>query len=795
MLFLINARLQSMVINRAIVILLLLLVFYPSAKANAATYYVATTGSNAADGSAIHPWQTIHYALNRVNSADTIVVRDGIYNGSIYTSRSFSEWVSVVAEHPYHVKLTNIQNGSAQTIFFVYTPGSAKINIEGFVFSNVVPGYSCADREPYYLVHFQDAQDMMLKNSILYGNSAPGGCNELLKINRGGDPYYPKNILIEGNVFYDPANAGGSDMIDSVRPGELDIFDNIFFARNAPNAQSFITLKTEVIAANLGIQPRSPRHRIMRNVFLNWSGKTDQAFIQLGEDGNAQNMITDALIENNLFIGNSSTRMAAPIQLKGPKGVTVRANTIVGDYANTTTFGFRVGTEGDNLQVRDIFVYNNIFADPTGTMPARLFNVYGDVLTSSIVLDNNLFWNALNALPQQGTPTPAADLNRIEANPLLPVDQNNITLPIFDENTQRFISGNTSIRAEFERLVNAYGAIPGSSPAVDLADSALMPLDDILGNPRGSASDIGAFEYQSVRQQAVHADFDGDGISDIAVWRPSTGYWFILTSRSAFDYNQHQSSQLGLPGDLPLTGDFDGDRIADMAVWRPANGTWYFRLSGNDFQTISAIQWGLPEDQPLAGDYDGDGKSDLAIYRRQAGMFYVLRSAGGFNRSEALRGSSEHLISVSLGGLGNDPVVGDLTGDGRDDFITVWQLLRFWSVKDYRGQLLSSLPWGMPGDTPLVCDFDANGTADRVIVRVNAGNTLDWYVALDRGGAESLTFASLGDLPRCRADFDNDGHGDIAVFRPQSGEWFIRESSSNLLRAIQFGMPGDIPVS
>jgi len=33
------------------------------------------------------------------------------------------------------------------------------------------------------------------------------------------------------------------------------------------------------------------------------------------------------------------------------------------------------------------------------------------------------------------------------------------------------------------------------------------------------------------------ADFDGDGVTDLAVWRPTTGTWFIRTTQSV---NTHQ---------------------------------------------------------------------------------------------------------------------------------------------------------------------------------------------------------------------------------------------------------------
>jgi thermitase len=288
------------------------------------------------------------------------------------------------------------------------------------------------------------------------------------------------------------------------------------------------------------------------------------------------------------------------------------------------------------------------------------------------------------------------------------------------------------------------------------------------------------------------SDYDGDGKSDVIVWRPGTGFWYILTSSSGFDFDDQVAYQLGLPGDVPLTGDFDGDKRTDLAVWRPADGTWYFRTSVSGYSTITSMQWGLPGDTPLVGDYDGDGKTDLAVYRRANGAFYVLLSSAGFNRSGALSGNSLSMLAVSLGGQSHDPVVGDFTGDGRDEFVTVWQLVRFWSVKDYAGQLLSSLPWGEPGDTPLACDVDGDQATDRVIVRVRPDNTLDWYTAFAVGGASVNNLGSLGDVPQCGTDYDGDGKGDLRVFRPNTGEWFIRYSSTGELVRHSFGLPGDI---
>ncbi len=120
-------------------------------------------------------------------------------------------------------------------------------------------------------------------------------------------------------------------------------------------------------------------------------------------------------------------------------------------------------------------------------------------------------------------------------------------------------------------------------------------------------------------------DFDGDGTSDSAIFRPSNANWFRLNSGS----NTFQQEQFGLNGDIPVDGDFDGDRLADVAIFRPSDGTWFFRRSSNG--TTFGAFFGQNGDKPVVADYDKDGISDIAIWRPSNGNFFVLRSSSNFS--------------------------------------------------------------------------------------------------------------------------------------------------------------------
>ena len=117
------------------------------------------------------------------------------------------------------------------------------------------------------------------------------------------------------------------------------------------------------------------------------------------------------------------------------------------------------------------------------------------------------------------------------------------------------------------------------------------------------------------------ADFDGDGKTDLSVFRPSNGYWYYL-NRYTGNFN---SVQWGLGTDKLTPGDYDGDGKTDFAVYRPSDTYWYILKSST--LTLTAYQWGVSTDIPVAGDYDGDGKADTAVWRPSDGTWYVLRSS------------------------------------------------------------------------------------------------------------------------------------------------------------------------
>jgi hypothetical protein len=82
----------------------------------------------------------------------------------------------------------------------------------------------------------------------------------------------------------------------------------------------------------------------------------------------------------------------------------------------------------------------------------------------------------------------------------------------------------------------------------------------------------------------------------------------------------------GLPDDELVPADYDGDGRTDLGLFRRSTGTWYIGYASG---TYAVATWGGGDDVPVPADYDGDGRADVAVYRPSTGMWYWVGSLGG----------------------------------------------------------------------------------------------------------------------------------------------------------------------
>lgn len=276
--------------------------------------------------------------------------------------------------------------------------------------------------------------------------------------------------------------------------------------------------------------------------------------------------------------------------------------------------------------------------------------------------------------------------------------------------------------------------------------------------------------------KAVRADFDGDGRTDVSIFRPSTGdWWFNRTTAGLGAVNW------GLNGDFPISGDFNDDKSSDFGIFRgmvnPTDADfWLLKTPAFDYEAYS---WGLPGDVPFSGDYNGDGQSDIAIYRGSENAYYLF-----------IRGSAEQR-AFAFGLPGDIPLAGDFNGNGTTDLAVYRPSEGTWYWAEPEGSpgtTVNGVQWGLATDIPVPADYDNDGRDDAAVYRPSSG---EWFIYYS--GTLSLGYAQWGistDIP-VPGDYDGDGKYDIAVFR--SGEWWIIGSTAGPSFA-QWGVAGDIPI-
>jgi hypothetical protein len=623
---------------------------------------------------------------------------------------------------------------------------------------------------------------------------------------------------VRNNIFANTQTTGTRYAVFSAAPASVfsSINYNDYFAQNVGNlgntprvtladwqaatgqdANSLAVDPLYVSATDLHLQSASP----MRNVGTAGLGITTDI------DGETRDGSPDIGADELQIVGNPGTlQFSAPTYSVGEAGpvatITVTRTggsdgTVGAQYATSngtatggasctggidyvTTSGTVTFVGGDTSETFTVPICNDLLDEPDETLNLALSNPTGGAVLGSP--SSAVLTITDDDLPGSGTIS-INDVRAFEGNAGAVNFQFTVTYSgSSGPASVQYATANGTAVSGVDYLpasgTISFGSagIPGPQTAIvtvvvnsDIAKEANETFFVNLSNPTGATiSDGQGVGIIIDEDRAYVADFDRDLETDVSVFRPSNGVWYVRESTS----KGAAVVAFGQAGDVPVPGDYDGDGLADYAVWRPSNGVWYRILSTNS--SVASTAWGASTDKPVQGDYDGDGKTDLAIFRPSTGEWWILRSSTGTSA-----------VAV-FGQNGDRPIQGDYDGDAKTDLAVFRN--GTWHIARSSGTVLSVV-WGIGSDLPVSGDFDGDGKFDLAVYR----NGVWWIYRSLTGEVQAVNWGSATDIPT-PGDYDGDGTTDVMIYRPSNGNWIGIRSSNGSTFGLVWGIAEDLPI-
>jgi outer membrane protein assembly factor BamB len=338
-------------------------------------------------------------------------------------------------------------------------------------------------------------------------------------------------------------------------------------------------------------------------------------------------------------------------------------------------------------------------------------------------------------------------------------------------------SGPTCPRTSWAGAPRAWAAGDGpvSTAAADFdgdgrVDLAVASENDprvhvLLRGPAGFAP-ASSVPLSPAPHSVAAADFDRDGRADVvaALGDGTTGRLQVLLGDGAGGLATGATAAVGIDMSAVVVADFDGDGVPDVAAVSESGGALYvFRGDGlGNLVALGAqpVLGGLAGPRALvAADLDGSGRPDLAVAESGGSGVRVLRNDGA--------GTFTEVAPLATGSLPWGIAAGDVDGDGKLDLVTANNGSD--TVSIFRGD-------GSGGFlAPQTAAIGAGSKPSAVAILDVAGGALpDVLVAtLDPPGLRLLVDGSVGvtsgpallGSPRAITllDADSDGRLDLAV--------------------------------
>jgi hypothetical protein len=282
-----------------------------------------------------------------------------------------------------------------------------------------------------------------------------------------------------------------------------------------------------------------------------------------------------------------------------------------------------------------------------------------------------------------------------------------------------------------------------------------------------SAVNVAAGGTNSAPVAIVAADFNADGITDVAVADSGTNTVSVLLGNGNGTFRAALNSPAGSHPQHLVAGDFNRDGVVDLAVADYNSGTVSILIgNGNGtFQAPSGNAVGVNPRALVLGDFNGDGFADLAVANYGSNTISVLLGRGD--------GSFQAAVTYPVGTNPQALVRGDFDGDGVLDLAVANSGSNTVTVLSGNGdgtfRTVGAYSTGNSPDSLVAADFGGDGILDLAVGDANAGVSL--LLGVGDGSFQSPLSYSAGTSPvsMASADFDGDGTSDLVVANQGSG--------------------------
>ena len=300
----------------------------------------------------------------------------------------------------------------------------------------------------------------------------------------------------------------------------------------------------------------------------------------------------------------------------------------------------------------------------------------------------------------------------------------------------------------FRMFLNGDYSTPRQSGAIDLRSG--YNLIEVTGYNQNQglpvnvtsalASQVDLLNSSQVILPQFSADFNGDGLADVASFSPIEGKVLVaLSNGTSFLPKVSWLTNDSWKNLSLLLGDFNGDGKIDISGYEPGTGKWRVALSNGtsfDDNGIWINGWSINR-QTLAADINGDGLTDILALFYEGGDFKASVALNKTIRFEAVNGYN---LRFGQSGITNvTPAVGDFNGDGIMDTLAVNSTTGQWQVGICPGNMVDQCDavrmdisnFGA-GKNPVIADFNSDGITDigyydkdtgKVITRFSKGIT------------------------------------------------------------------------